>query len=279
MFGSFLNLVSDRLPNGKNTLVGRSKCEFCDKPLTARNLLPIVSFIIQKGKCANCKHKLSYYYPFSEILAGAMFVGVAYLTQVFAGSLNFNKVYGFVYLTVIACFYIVLVLVDIKYRLLPDKIVFSAISFVLIFLLTNLILSLVFTYKALQSDTFGVYLLEAGYMHRLIITALQSFGILLLSSFGIAMFFIFLIWITKGKGMGGGDVKLAFLIGIINGFPLNVVGIFLGFVFGAVYSGGLMLLRKKNLKDTIAFGPFLILGSIVAFVWGNLLFNWYLGLL
>ena len=79
--------------------------------------------------------------------------------------------------------------------------------------------------------------------------------------------------------MGGGDVKLAFLVGLVNGFPLNVVAVVLAFVSGAVFSGVLMLLRRKGLRDVIPFGPFLVFGSVVAFIFGQQIFNWYLALI
>ena len=78
--------------------------------------------------------------------------------------------------------------------------------------------------------------------------------------------------------MGGGDVKLGFLIGLFNGFPHNILAVFLGFLLGSLYSGFMILLNKKSLKDTIAFGPFLILGSIISFIWGQEIIFWYLNL-
>lgn len=78
--------------------------------------------------------------------------------------------------------------------------------------------------------------------------------------------------------MGGGDVKLAFLIGLFNGFPFNLLGIFLGFFFGATISLILIVGRKKTVKDTVPFGPFLILGSVVSLLYGPVILDWYLNL-
>jgi prepilin signal peptidase PulO-like enzyme (type II secretory pathway) len=91
----------------------------------------------------------------------------------------------------------------------------------------------------------------------------------------ICLFFLLLVWATKGRGMGWGDVKLGFLIGLVNGFPYGFEAIFFGFVFGAIYSLVLILLKKKTVKDTIAFGPFLILGSVFVLIWGERILNWY----
>ena len=92
------------------------------------------------------------------------------------------------------------------------------------------------------------------------------------------LFFLSLIKITRGMGMGGGDVKLGFLIGLFNGFPVNIIAIFVGFLSGALVSLVLVLLKKRSMKDTIAFGPFLIFGSILSLVFGQQILNWYIGL-
>jgi leader peptidase (prepilin peptidase)/N-methyltransferase len=75
--------------------------------------------------------------------------------------------------------------------------------------------------------------------------------------------------------MGYGDVKLGFLIGLVNGFPFGIIAIFLGFTLGAVYSLSLIAFKKKTMKDTIAFGPFLIMGSLLTFLFGPALWEWY----
>ena len=81
---------------------------------------------------------------------------------------------------------------------------------------------------------------------------------------------------TKGKGMGFGDVRLALLVGLFNRFPNNVLAILMAFVLGAVFSVILMIFGKKGMKDRIAFGPFMLLGSVSAFVFGDVFFAWYL---
>ena len=277
-FGSFYNLVSDRIPKGRGILTGRSKCDHCGKTLGAKSLLPLLSFAMQKGKCVYCGKRLSTYYPVSEVLTGLVFMGVAFLSGILS-EINFATVLTFIYFAVIAGFYIILTLTDLKYRLIPNKIIYTAIIFVTFFLLLNAVLTILFTYNQLKNDEFGIYLLQAGYLEQQISAITKSFGLLLLSSLGISAFFLLLIFITKGKGMGGGDVKLAFLIGMVNGFPFNIAAIFLGFVFGAVFSIILVLFRKKSLKDTVPFGPFLILGSVIAFVWGEMIWYWYVTLL
>jgi leader peptidase (prepilin peptidase) / N-methyltransferase len=276
-FGSFFNLISDRLIKGDKIIFGRSKCDFCKKPLGFKNLIPIISFIIQKAKCSFCKRKISFYYPFSEALTGFSFVLAGYISN-FAKASIFPNFLLFLYYVIIFCFFIIMFLTDLKYCLIPDVVVIPAIVFVLLSNIVYRIYEIRSLYQRLSVDNFGVYLIKAGYWTNQLNYALKDFGYLILTSILIALFFLFLVWITKGRGMGLGDVKLGLLIGLINGFPLNILAIFLGFFIGAIYSTVLMALKKKTLKDTVAFGPFLITGSIIALVYGSNLLNWYVNL-
>lgn len=94
---------------------------------------------------------------------------------------------------------------------------------------------------------------------------------------GAMLFFLILILLSRGKGMGMGDVKLGGLMGIFLGFPKTMVGIWLGFVLGALLAGGLLLFKKKKLKETIPFAPFLIFGTIIAFFWGEKIWHLFIG--
>ena len=277
LFGSFLNLVSDRILTKDKILTGRSKCNSCKKPLEAKHLIPLLSFMIQKGKCAYCKKKLSWYYPASEILTGLMFMGAAYLSSVFI-AVSYSTIISFVYLLIVGSAYIVLLLTDLKFKMIPNKIVYPAIIFVLLFMILNSSLYLFLYHRQLSADAFGVYLLEAGYLQIQVYNMLKALGMVLLSSTVIAGFFAFLVAITKGKGMGGGDIRLGFLIGLFNGFPQNIIAIFLGFIIGATLSLALVMLKIKTLKDTVPFGPFLIAGSVIALVWGAEIWDFYVNL-
>ncbi len=90
-----------------------------------------------------------------------------------------------------------------------------------------------------------------------------------LAGVGAGAFFLIIWLVTKRRGMGLGDVKLVFLMGLILGFPRIVVALYLAFLTGAGLGVILILLRRKNLKSKIAFGPFLIIGTVIAYFWGN----------
>jgi prepilin signal peptidase PulO-like enzyme (type II secretory pathway) len=166
-------------------------------------------------------------------------------------------------------------LTDIKYYLILDSLLVPAVIFVLFTSLIFRAIDLGSLYKGLANDSFGVYLLETDYFNSRIIYSLKDFGLVLMGASIISLFFLFLIFITKGRGMGYGDVKLGFLIGLVNGFPFGIIAIFLGFMLGAVYSLSLIAIKKKTMKDTIAFGPFLIMGSLLTFLFGPALWVWY----
>jgi prepilin signal peptidase PulO-like enzyme (type II secretory pathway) len=279
-FGSFLNLVADRSVRGESILFGRSHCEKCNTTLTLRDLIPLLSFGLAKGKCRHCSDKLSGMYPLSEFITGLAFVGVAYISGVFKFTgttfMDTASVVSFLFLLVVVCFFIVLFLTDIKYRLIPNNVVIPGIIFILLFLIGSAVYISITNYFGLKDDPLGKYLLQVGYWHSQVLAVLRTLSVYLISAFLIGFFFWFLVFITKGRGMGGGDIKLAVMIGLFNGFPANVLAIFLGFFFGAVYSILMIVIRQKTVKDTIAFGPFLIIGSLVAFVFGDDLIRIYL---
>jgi leader peptidase (prepilin peptidase)/N-methyltransferase len=278
LVGSFLNVVSDRLLKGKSVVYGRSECEFCHKELSAKELIPVISFIVQKGKCSACGAKLSWYYPVSEILTGTMFVLLAVWLKVF--SQNDTSIYlAYVYHLIIASFLIAIFLTDLKDMIIPDKIVFPAIIFVLLSRIGASSYSLLTMYQSLKADVLGKYLLKAGYLTSHIKFELWDLAWVVGGALVVSLFFLLLIFITKGRGMGGGDVKLGFLLGLINGFPNFTVMLFSAFLVGALYSVFLVILKRKGMKEAIPFGPFLIIGCYIALFFGEVLVNRYLSML
>ena len=278
--GSFLNVVSDRLQSGESIFFGRSHCDKCRSPLSASELIPVFSFLFQKGKCRHCGNALSFYYLLSEILTGTLFVLAAAMVGVFGSTsmLPFMQWIYFVYLATALSLYVILFLSDMKYRILPDKVVIPAIVLTFLFIVFNFSFFAYFSYQQLSADAFGKYLIQAGFWQNQVLSAAKGVLFSLISASAIALFFLSLIKITRGRGMGGGDVKLGFLIGLFNGFPVNIIAIFVGFLSGALVSMVLVLLKKRGMKDTIAFGPFLIFGSVLSLVFGQQIFDWYIGL-
>ncbi len=276
--GSFLNVVADRTVRDESFVAGRSKCDFCGVFLKPLQLIPLFSFLLQRGKCASCGKKLSVTYPLSEALTGLMFVLAAHLSGVFV-TFDAKGIITFVYLAIVFSFFLIIFFADLKYLIIPDSVVYSAIGFVFAFILATLIFDIYHTYVDVSSSYLGKYLIKAGYLKNQITWMLRGFGFSMLSTSLIGLFFVSLILITKGKGMGGGDVKLGLLIGLFNGFPNNILAIFLGFITGSLLSLLLIAVKKKTMKDTIPFGPFLIFGSMIAYVFGTNILNWYFNIL
>lgn len=232
--GSFLNVVVDRLPRQESVLKGRSYCEGCRKVLKWYDLIPLLSFIQLKGKCRYCSVSLSLYYPLVELVTGIMFIFVYWW---FGQYQIFNL---FIFSSFIVVFF-----TDLKYRIIPDKILYPAILISFFILIT--------------SNEPGVFI---NY---------------LLSAIGAFIFFLLIFLITKGKGMGFGDVKLVFLMGLFLGFPKIIVALYLSFLIGAAVSMALVILKRKKFKGgTIPFGPFLVIGTFVSFFFSDFLIKIFL---
>lgn len=231
--GSFLNVLADRLNRNEGFVTGRSHCESCRHTLSFWDLIPLLSFLYIKGKCRYCFVNLSWYYPISEVLTGLLFM-IAY--QVFGDANLLQLCFSFV----VVGFLIVIFLSDSKYGIIPDSIVIS-----LVFL----------------SLLFGFFSLNILYVWYVV------------SAIGSGLFFLFLFLITKGKGMGFGDVKLSFFIGLLLGFPNTIYALYLAFLTGGIVSLILILWRKKTIKSTIPFGPFLVFGTLFVYLFPGIIEN------
>lgn len=231
--GSFLNVLADRFENKESVLTGRSHCDYCKKVLSWRDLIPLFSFLSTSGKCRYCHHKLSFYYPVSEIFTG-IFFALSYVQMVNGQWSMVSLVFG---LYVISSM-IVVFLSDIKYGIIPDKIIVPAAVISLIYL---------------------------------IIYFPSNVVVNLLAAVGSLLFFLFIFLGTRGKAMGFGDVKFAFLLGLILG-PLNtIIALYVAFLTGAAAGLILILWKKKRLKTAVPFGPFLVLGFFVSYFFAPLI--------
>lgn len=236
--GSFLNVVIDRLPFEESIIAGRSHCDFCKKTLAWYDLIPLFSFVFLRGRCRDCHSRLSLQYPLIEILTGLAFVAIFLIEQ---RSMQFSYTQFMLDLCLIASG-ISLFMMDVKYTILSDKVLLVATLCIGIKIVLTSPLSL-----------------------------LPLLGIGVVSSFPLLLLFIF----TKGRGMGFGDVKLAGVMGFLLGFPLIIVAYYVAFLTGALYAIILIMLGKKKFKgSTIAFGPFLLLATVVTALWGNILWQY-----
>lgn len=234
-FGSFLNVLADRLPNGR-TLLGRSKCDSCSHELSWRDLIPIISFIEIKGKCRYCKAPLSIQYPLSELFTGVIFL----LTWILSNQWYHSEILHLIHIA-IASVLIVMMLSDLRYQIIPDS--------MQVILLVLGIIRLIFLGMLQQEMNILGWTQFAGWaiLHGVIVMA--------------PLLTVYLI--TKGRGMGFGDVKFSFTNGFILGLWSGLGALYIGFITGGIVGTYLILSRKGKPKSKIAFGPFLILGFYI----------------
>lgn len=223
IFGSFYNVVGDRVADGKSIIYPPSHCPKCKHRLTPLELVPIFSYLFQGGKCKNCKCKIPLFHPLYEIFVGLLFM-FSYISFGFTSDL----VIAITFVSMLA----IIIVSDYYYMIIPDEIlIFFGVTLALEVLLINGI------------DAFGISLLSG----------IISFGVMFLIK-------LFGDFIFKTESMGGGDIKLLFFLGFILGWPQALLSIFLGSIIGLPIS--LIVLKIKN-TNIIPFGPFLALGAII----------------
>jgi len=271
--GSFLNCLIYRLPRGKNFFTGRSSCPKCKRVLGFKDLIPILSFIILKGKCRYCHQKISLQYPLVELSTGILFVLTTYNLQL--TTYNLENLFTLGYWLLVICYLLIIFVYDLKYYIIPDKIIYPAIGIVFLYRLFE-ILNFEFVYPTVNERSELYYgISNFGFRIPDFETLLNPLTCAIL----VSAFFLAIILLSRGKWLGLGDVKMAFFMGILLGFPEILVALFSAFFIGAIIGIGLILAKKKKLKSEIPFGPFLVFGTFLAMFWGNQIINWYLHLL
>lgn len=235
--GSFLNVLIYRLPKNES-LFGRSYCDHCKKELSWYDLIPLLSFVLLRGKCRYCKKPIDPLISVVELTTALLFVSVFLKFPIISDpKLWFHLFFVSVLL--------VIFFTDLKYEVIPNKIIYPAILISLLFI-------------ALNSNPIN---------H-------------ILSGIGAFLFFLILSLVTRGKGMGGGDTKLALFLGLVLGFPNIVFSLYLAFLTGGFLSLILILWKKKRFKgDTIPFGPFLAFWGTISIFIGNYLVSLLLSFL
>lgn len=284
LLGSLAKALADRSLSGK-TFWGRSFCPHCKKTLKWYDLFPILSFISLKGKCRYCHKKITIDYLLVELVLGIL---IAFLFWEYAAILpqitdyfqlilvGSELVFKIIFITAL----IILSVTDLKETLIPDRIVLPSIVILFFLFLGITVYKIGLLYYSLSQTDFGRLLLPPhnDYFQRHAFLAIQPLIGGVVSGLLIAGFFMGLITVTRGKGMGGGDVKLGMLMGLGLGFPNSLIAVILSFLFGAILALILIALKKKHFGQSLPFGPFLVMGSLIALFWGNQITEWYLHL-
>ena len=243
--GSFINVIADRLPAGKSIISPPSHCSECQYKIPARDNIPIFSYLWLRGHCHNCGTTIPIRLLWVELGTAALFAFLHW---------HYGLSWELALITFYCCMFIVLLLIDLEHNILPNKIVYPGMVIALII--------------AGIGSIFGF---EPGY------TADRGFRLWIVDvAVGGSIGFVLLLLpaILYQGGMGWGDVKLAALIGLVTGFPLVLLAMFLAIVSGGLIAGILLLLKVKSRKDAIPFGPFLSLATMITLFWGNNFLNW-----
>lgn len=223
IMGSFYNVVGYRLPRGESIAFPPSHCTKCNHRLSALELIPIFSFLFQKGKCKNCKAKISWFYTIFEFITGLMFA-VSYLVF----GLSMDLVIAITFISML----LIVIISDYQTMIIPDELlIFTGILLIIeIFIKSGLNITL-------NSLLNGIIMFAIMFIIKLI---------------GDFMF--------KKESMGGGDIKLMFIYGLVLGWPTSCVSICLASFIGLPIS---LVLLKKNNNHEIPFGPFLAIAAII----------------
>ncbi len=243
--GSFINVVADRLPEGKSIISPPSHCFGCQRQITASDNIPIVSYLWLRGHCRNCGATIPQRIFWTE-LGTAMLFALLYW--------RYGLTWDLALVVPFCSIFIPLLLIDLEHGILPNKIVYPGAAAALV--------------AAGLGSIFGFepsYIVDIGFRLWIINVAIG----------GAVGFLLLLIpaLLYRG-GMGWGDIKLAALIGFIAGLPLVILSLFLAVIVGGLVAGILLILKKRSRKDAIPFGPFLAVATILTLIWGNSIITW-----
>ncbi len=230
--GSFLNVCIYRIPEGRSIVFPASHCPVCSQPIQWYDNVPIISFLILKGKCRKCAQRISPLYPFVELLTALMAV---LLFRKYGLSLDF--LFAFLF----TCALIVITFVDLRHQIIPDVITLPGIPL--------FALAAIFFMDITIKDSLIGILAGGGFLYLVAITYQL---------------------LTKREGMGGGDIKLLAMLGGFLGWQSIWFIIMAGSIVGAVVGISVMIWRGKDTRYPIPFGPFLSAAAMGYLFWGDL---------
>ncbi len=222
ILGSFFNVIIFRFNTEKSVIKGRSKCANCDSVIRCLDLIPVFSFFFLRGRCRNCSVKISPLYPIVEIATAITLLLFFLNTPSISYSTGINAL--------IILFLTLIIFIDIRYLIIPDKI---------------------------------LILLAGAVVGSKLLIDNADFYWLLISAFGLTSFFAILYVVSKGRWIGFGDIKLIFLIVFLLGYPMGYLAIVTAVWLAAIFSIILLAIGKANAKTEIPFGSFLSTATII----------------
>ncbi len=243
IFGSFFNVCIFRIPNNQSISNPPSHCYNCNTRLKSLDLVPILSWLFLKGKCRYCGQKVSLRYPLIELLTGVLFIII-------------YNIYGLNFITinylVLTSLLIIITFIDIDHFIIPDSLIIFGSIFAVLFNVTNQ----------------GI-----GIKDSIIGGLICGGGMLILISL--------IELVAKKEVMGGGDIKLFFMIGLFLGIKLGLLTILLSIYVGAIYGIITIIyskIKKQEYNSTIPYGPSISVGAFIVVLCGTNIINWYVNL-
>jgi leader peptidase (prepilin peptidase)/N-methyltransferase len=236
--GSFLNVVIHRLPRGSSLVRPPSRCPYCGTRVRARDNVPVLSYLLLRGRCRVCTAPISLRYPLIELLTAVLFVACV---------ARFGPSAEAAVAALFCALLVVLAGIDAEHYLIPDRLTLPGIAVGL-------------AIQPLRSD---------GSFLDALLGALIGAGLLILV-------INFWYWLRKEEGMGLGDVNMLAMVGAFLGWRGMVVTLFMAAFLGGASGLTLLVLRRLKLKSRLPFGVFLAAGALIALFWGDDLLDWYL---
>jgi leader peptidase (prepilin peptidase) / N-methyltransferase len=246
--GSFLNVLIYRLPRGESIIKPGSHCVKCGTGIKPQYLIPVISYLLLKGRCRYCGDRLSWRYPGVELLTAAVF---AVLSMKYALQFEFFA-YAFLMTILIAVLFI-----DLEHMIIPDELVIAGLAGGAAVIVYNL-----FSPMAIYGDTL--------WWNPLVGMFTGSGILLVVALIGMGIY-------RSDEAMGMGDVKIFAPIGIFLGWKMALLALLLAVLISGVTSLILILFRIRKLKSAIPFGPFIVIASFIVLVRGWELLTWYMG--
>ncbi len=236
--GSFLNVCIHRIPKGQSIVRPVSRCPSCNQPIRPFDNIPLISYLILKGKCRYCEYHIPFRYPLVEFFSGGFSLALFLKLGLSA--------HFFIY-TIFVWSLLVITFIDLDTQTIPDAI----------------------TLPGIVLGFFASFLLPEIAYWQSILGILLGGGSLYLVAF-------FYYTLTKREGMGGGDIKLLAMIGAFLGYKSILFVIFFSSLIGTLVGIVVMIKQRKWRTYAIPFGPFLAIGTFLHILWGHELLQWYL---
>lgn len=238
--GSFLNVCICRLPKGESVVFPPSHCPNCDYLIRWYDNIPLLSYLLLRGRCRGCGARISIQYPLVELLNGLLTLALF---------LRFGPTLAFLVLFLFCSALVVITFIDLEHQIIPDEISLPGIviGFICSFFLPG---------HSWLNSLLGILL---------------GGGSLLLVAYAYQ-------WLTGKEGMGGGDIKLLAMMGAFLGWKSILFIIFASSLVGSVIGITMMLVQKKDSKLAIPFGPYLAFGAVLYIFYGRQIIHWYLNM-